>query len=88
MPYVGDRMGGIVGQLDELRAEIEAAQDKATEIRREVESAIKKINGPQWPDRRAVLRYRYLLCLPWPDVTDALLGEKRKERRETALFRF
>lgn len=74
--YAGDRMGGIVGQLDELRAELEAAQDKATEIRREIEAVIKRINGPQWPDRRAVLRFRYLLCLPWPDVNDALFGGK------------
>lgn len=87
--YVGDRMGGIVGQLDELRAEIEAAQDKAAEIRCEIEAVIKRIDGPQWPDRRAVLRFRYLLCLPWPDVNDALFGGKQDflEREDSYMRR-
>ena len=75
--YAVDSMGGIVGRLDELRAELEEAQAKATETRREVEGAIKRISGPQWPDRRAVLRFRYLLCMTWSDVNDALFGAKR-----------
>lgn len=74
--YAGDRMGGIVGRMDELRAEIEQAQAEATATRREIENAIRRISGPHWPDRRAVLRFRYLLCLPWEDVNDALFGAK------------
>ena len=75
--YAGDRMGGIVGRLDELRTVIEEAQAEATATRREIEAIIKQISGPHWPDRRAVLRFRYLLCMAWPDVTDALFGAKR-----------
>lgn len=75
--YAGDRMGGIVGRLDELRTELAEAQGEATAIRRELENAIKKIHGQHWPDRRAVLRFRYLLLLPWEDVNDALFGAKR-----------
>jgi len=75
--YDRDRVGGIVGRLDELRTEIEEAQVEATATRHEIEAAIKRITGPRWPDRRAVLRFRYLLCLAWPDVTDALFGGKR-----------
>lgn len=75
--FDGDRMGWIVGQMDELREEIKEKQIEATATRREIEAAIKKINGPQWPDRRAVLRFRYLICLSWADVVDALFGGKR-----------
>lgn len=75
--YAGDRVGGIVGRLDELREELATAQAEATATRREIENAIRRISGPHWPDRRAVLRFRYLLCLPWEDVNDALFGAKR-----------
>ena len=59
-PGFEDRMGGIVGRLDELRAELEEAQAEATATRH----TIRKITGPRWPDHRAVLRVRYLLLLP------------------------
>ena len=74
--YAVDRMGGIVSELDELRAEIADLQAKATETRHEIQDAIKQITGPNWPDRRAVLRFRYLLCLEWADVTNALFGSE------------
>lgn len=75
--YAGDPTGGIVGRLDELRTEIADTLAEATATRREIEAVIKQINGPRWPELRAVLRFRYLLCLSWGDVNDALFGGKR-----------
>lgn len=87
--HARDRVGGIVDRLDELREEISATQAEATATRHEIEAAIKQITGPRWPDRRAVLRFRYLLCLSWPDVTDALFGAERDfpEKEDTYMRR-
>lgn len=71
-----DRIGGIVGELEEVESEAREAQEAATAARREITAAIRKISGRRWADRREVLRLRYLDGLRWEDAAERLFGDE------------
>lgn len=73
--YDSDRTGALLAQIEEAEAEAIAAQEAATAARREVETEIRKINGPRWADRREVLRLRYLDGLRWEDAAEKFFGD-------------
>lgn len=76
LSYDGDRTGSLLAQIEEAEAEARAAQQEATAARRDLETAIKKISGPRWADRREVLRLRYVDGLRWPDVSERMYGDE------------
>ena len=84
-----DRIGGIVAQLEEVEEEAREAQEAATAARREIETAIRKITGRGWADRREVLRLRYIDGLRWEDATERLFGDDPKfwDRQDVFLRR-
>ena len=72
----GDRTGTLLARLEELEQEAMEAQQEATAARRKIETAIRRITGPRWADRREVLRLRYLDGLRWEDVSEKLYGDE------------
>lgn len=70
-----DRIGADIARLEELEREAAEAQQEATAARRELETAIRRITGPRWADRREVLRLRYLDGLRWEDASEKLYGD-------------
>lgn len=73
-----DRLGADLAHLEELELEAKEAQIAATNARREIEAAIKKITAPRWADRREVLRLRYIDGLKWEDAAERLFGDDPK----------
>ncbi len=73
-----DRTGAVIAQLEEMETEARETQESAIATRREIEGAIKRIHGAGWPDKRAVLRLRYVDLLSWPDVAEFLFGDDPK----------
>lgn len=71
-----DRIGADLAHLEDLEREAAEAQQEATTARREIECAIRQIHGPRWPDRREILRLRYLDCMKWEDATERLFGDE------------
>lgn len=84
-----DRVGVIVAQIEELTAENARLWHKVGELRREREMAIAQIHGHGWPEKRAVLRLRYIDLETWNDLTFALFGSKKDygEREDSYLRR-
>ncbi len=74
--FSGDSLGGAVGYLDDIRRRIAKLQNDATEARHKIESYVQQIHGRGGADMRGCVRFRYLLCLPWADVNNALWGAK------------
>lgn len=74
--FAGDTLGAALARIDELEGEAREARAHAVELYREIDTAIKGISGPGWPDMRAVLRVRYLDIEPWEGVTEVLFGQR------------
>lgn len=74
--YAGDSLGAALARISELEGEAREARARAVELYREIDTAIKGISGPGWPDRRAVLRVRYLDCESWTGVTEVVFGQR------------
>lgn len=55
-----DRLALPLAELEELRAEIKKQSAELRDLRHRIEGAICLIDGPGWPNMRAVLRMRYL----------------------------
>lgn len=72
--FDADRTGAALALLEELEGEAKQARARARKLYAEVEAAIKQINGPGWPDQRAVLRLRYLDGEKWESVASLLFG--------------
>lgn len=73
--YIDDRMGAVIAELEEIEDEAKSMLRDATAVRREITATIKQITGPQWADRREVLRMRYLDCKTWEDTAEKLFGD-------------
>ena len=71
-----DPIGSQVAQIEALKAEIGAIVEKMTVLRHEILGALTDIEGPRAADLRAVIRFRYLVVLDWPDVNDAMFGNR------------
>ncbi len=65
-----DRIGWIVGELEEVESEAREAQEAAATARREIVGAIKLFHSPRWADKRECLRLRYLGGLRWEDAIE------------------
>lgn len=73
--YIGDSVGTALARIDELEREAQEARAHAVELYHEIDTEIKRISGPGWPDQRAVLRCRYLDLEPWEGVAEVLFGQ-------------
>ena len=73
-----DRIGAQLAEIEELE---EATRQKIAEgaaLRREYEVAICKIHSRRtWPDRRAILRMRYIDLCAWPEICEMMYHEER-----------
>lgn len=90
--YGGDRLGGVVGKIDQLDREAVAMIQEAQRMRRVRSEAIDliKSNGRRgWPDRCAVLRMRYLDGHGWPKIRVMLFSRlpDYEDKQETYLRR-
>ena len=54
-----------VERIVDKEREINAEIDKLVDIKLEISDFIDGIGNPQW---QSLLRHRYVLCKPWPDV--------------------
>lgn len=86
---VCDPIGGAIARLDDLKSQIEAARESEEQLYRERDAAINQITGKRWPERQAVLRFRYLDMLPWAEICGAMFGSKADfdEKQESYLRR-
>lgn len=93
MPHVhsgdSDRLGAALAQIEELQEEAIGLRTSARSLRHQIDSTIKKITGPGWPDRRAVLQMRYIDGAAWLEVAGMLFGNNPNydERQDSFLRR-
>ena len=69
-----DRLAHALAELQELR---EATTEQAAalrDLRHRIEGAVRLIDGPGWPNRRAVLRMRYIDGEQWETIAQMLFG--------------
>lgn len=87
--FAGDSVGTALARIDELEREAAEARACAMGLYHEIDAAIKRINGPGWPDMRAVLRVRYLDLERWEGVTEVLFGQRDdyEDRQESFIRR-
>ena len=71
-----DRIGAKLAHIAELEAHLEEDRQTARELYRAIEESIRQIHGPGWPDKRAVLRMRYLDGETWPEACRMIFGRK------------
>lgn len=71
-----DRIGAELAHLEELEEKLLQDQATARTLYREIDITIAQISGPGWPDRRFVLRARYLDGCRWEEVSEMLFRRK------------
>ena len=69
-----DRLTFPVAELQELQAETKRQVAALRDLRHRIEGAVRLIDGPGWPNRRAVLRMRYLDGEQWEVIAQLLVG--------------
>ena len=69
-----DRLTFPVAELQELQAETKRQAAALRDLRHRIEGAVRLIDGPGWPNRRAVLRMRYLDGEQWEVIAQMLFG--------------
>lgn len=67
-----DRLTFPVAELQELQAETKRQVAALRDLRHRIEGAVRLIDGPGWPNRRAVLRMRYLDGEQWEVIAKLL----------------
>lgn len=72
-PFSADRIGRVLGQIEELEQQAQAAWDSAAGIYDELQA---NINALPSPNLRTVLCARYLDLLTWERVTAVLFGSR------------
>lgn len=80
--FAGDSVGVALAWIDELEREAQEARAHALKLYHEIDSTIKGISGPGWPDQRAVLQMRYLDGCKWVEVAELLYGQDPDEFME------
>lgn len=68
-----DRMSDLISQKIELEEDIGADIEAQRQERQRLKHSIKKLKSA---DEKAVITFRYLRCMAWEDVTDAMYGGK------------
>lgn len=71
-----DRIGAELAYLEELEEKLLQNQTAARALYRQIDGTISQISGPGWPDRRFVLRARYLDGCRWEEVSEMLFHRK------------
>lgn len=69
-----DRLTFPVAELQELQAETKKQAAALRDLRHQIEGAVRLIDGPGWPNRRAVLRMRYIDGEQWETIAQLLFG--------------
>lgn len=69
-----DRLALPLAELEELRAESKKQAAALRDLRHRIEGAVRLIDGPGWPNRRAVLRMRYIDGEQWETIVQLLFG--------------
>lgn len=72
-PFSADRIGRVLGQIEELEQQAQAAWDSAAGVYDELQAAI---NALPSPNLRTVLCARYLDLLTWERVASDLFGSR------------
>lgn len=67
-----DRLALPIAELEELRQATAEQSAELRDLRRRIDAAIRLIDGPDWPNRRAVLRMRYLDGERWETIAQLL----------------
>lgn len=67
-----DRLTFPVAELQELQEETKKQAAALQDLRHRIEGAVRLIDGPGWPNRRAVLRMRYLDGEQWEVIAQLL----------------
>lgn len=67
-----DRLTFPVAELQELQAETKRQVAALRDLRHRIEGAVRLIDGPGWPNRRAVLRMRYIDGEQWETIAQLL----------------
>lgn len=67
-----DRLAFPLAELETLREECKIQVEALRDLRHRLEMAIKLIDGPGWPDQRAVLRLRYVDGERWEIIARLL----------------
>lgn len=81
----GRDLSDLAAAAEPLWIELKAQLQKRLEIYREIVQAIEA--SPMSETERAILRYRYILCLQWEEIEEQLHMEKSwlHRQRETAI---
>lgn len=77
MPHgsgVSDTVGFAVSKATDLAAEIDREIDKLADLRREIEAAIRTVDDRVLYE---LLEYRYLDCMRWEEVAEAMSRDIR-----------
>jgi len=69
----GDRIGGMIGQKEELEASIRSDVKEQSDKRRLIESILARL---QHSDERAVIRIRYIDRESWNTVAELMFGSR------------
>lgn len=69
-----DRLALPLAELEELRAESKKQAAALRDLRHRIEGAVRLIDGPGWPNMRAVLRMRFLDFEQWEVIAQLLFG--------------
>jgi hypothetical protein len=69
-----DRLAHALAELEELRTENRKRVAALRDLRHRIEGAVRLIDGPGWPNQRAVLRMRYLDGEQWEVIAQLLFG--------------
>lgn len=67
-----DRMTFTVAELEEMRKATAEQSAELRDLRHRIEGSIRLIDGPGWPNCRAVLRMRYLDGERWETIAQLL----------------
>ena len=67
-----DRLAFPLAELEALRVETKKQTAELRYLRHRIDAAIRLIDGPGWPNMRAVLRMRYLDGVKWETIAQLL----------------
>lgn len=69
-----DRLAHALAELEELRTENRKRAAALRDLRHRIDGAVRLIDGPGWPNRRAVLRMRYIDGEKFETIAQLLFG--------------
>lgn len=70
-PGISDRVGSLVVEIEDLKSKIEYLEPKCTQEKKKLEGYINTIKDDQ---TRMIFRLRFLHCMTWPQVAQAIGG--------------